>query len=445
MESKLMHGVVRRVWRPCLLLLLALPGLALPGLTLAQALAQAENAASEGAIQADFDAALQAIEADRLRTARKQLTTLLAANPSLSRARLELARVNYLSRDYAAARSDAQQVLDDPNTPPTVRATVLAFLAQIAADERRYAARHQWSPSFYGGVMYDSNINYGLAQDIIDIGGLPFAVSADSREQSGWAAVVNTGMAHTFNPNRPFEAGEHTGNLVWQSEANAYYRAYFDDSDFNLGVLTARTGPAWIVPGRWRAYVALQADQIFLGGESLALFGSLNPGAVWQVGEDWEVALDGIVTGRDYQNAEDRGRDGWYEAGNLSVGRYFRQRSLLVQVGATYANFDADEKPFSYQGPEVFAGFNSAAWTNASIFARVGYRWYHFDGEEPGFATQRDDQEIRAVIGFQQDFREGWLEKWALIGSWGYTDNQSNVPLYEYDRHQVSLGLSRNF
>ena len=138
-----MH-VVWRVLRPCLLLVLALPGLALPRLTLAQA----ENAASEGAIQTEFDAALQSIEADRLRTARQQLTTLLAANPSLSRARLELARVNYLSRDYAAARSDAQQVLDDPNTPPTVRATVLAFLAQIDADERRYAARHQWSPSF---------------------------------------------------------------------------------------------------------------------------------------------------------------------------------------------------------------------------------------------------------------------------------------------------------
>ncbi len=431
-----MHSVIWRLSGTCLALLLAGSGLAL---------AQAEGTPSSAALQSEFDSAMQAVEAERLRTAREQLTRLLAANPSLSRARLELARVNYLSRDYAGARLEAQRVLDDPNTPPTVRATVLSFLAQIDADERRYAARHQWSPSFYAGLMYDSNINYGVAQDIIDIGGLPFIVSPDSQEKSGGAAVINTGIAHTFNPNRPFQAGEYTGSFVWQSEANAYYRAYFDESDFNLGVLTLRTGPAWIVPGRWRAYVALQADEIFLGGDNLALFSSLNPGVVWQVGEVWEVALDGVISRRDYQDSDEGGRDGWYEAGNVTVGRYFSQRSLLVQVGVSYANFDADENFFSYQGPEVFAGINTAAWTNASVFARVGYRWYHFDGEEPGFGTQRDDDELRTVIGFQQDFREGWLEKWSLIGSWSYTDNQSDVAIYEYDRNEVSLGLSRRF
>jgi hypothetical protein len=64
---------------------------------------------------------------------------------------------------------------------------------------------------------------------------------------------------------------------------------------------------------------------------------------------------------------------------------------------------------------------------------------------EPGFTTARDDDELRAVVGFQHDYREGWLDQWSLIGSWTYTDNQSDVVIYEYDRHQVSLGLSRRF
>lgn len=436
MESKHTPGAVTRLSTLILVLCLAASG---------TAYGQVEGTPGPAAVQSEFDAAMQAVEANRLRTARQQLTALLAANPSLSRARLELARVYYLSQDYGAARLEAQRVLDDPNTPPTVQATVLAFLAQIDADEARYAARHQWTPSFYAGLMYDSNINYGLAQDIVDIGGLPFIVSPDSKEKSGGAAVLNTGIAHTFNPNRRFEAGEDTGSFVWQSEANAYYRAYFDESDFNLGVLTLRTGPAWIVPGRWRAYVGLQADEIFLGGDALALFTSLNPGAIWQVGENWEVALDGIITQRDYHDGDESGRDGWYEAGNLAVGRYFSQRSVLVQAGVSYANFDADDEPFSYQGPEVFVGFNAAAWTNGAVFARISYRWYDFSGEEPGFDTPRDDTELRTLLGFQHDFREGWLDRWSLIGSWSYTDNQSNVAIYEYDRNQVSLGLSRRF
>lgn len=428
----------------CLLLLTALTA---TGPADAQANAQATAPATAGTatVQSEFDAAMQAVEQSRLRTARERLTGLLAANPSLSRARLELARVHYLSRDYAAARTEARRVLDDPETPPSVRATVLAFLAQIDADERRFAARHQWSPSFYGGVMYDSNVNVGLARDIIEIGGLPFQVAPDSRETSDGAAVVNAGITHTYNPNRRFEWGEYPGSFVWQSEANAYYRAYFDENDFNLGVLTLRTGPAWIVPGRWRAYVGLQGDQIFFDDENLALFASVNPGIAWQIGNSWEVGLDGIVTERRYDDDADSGREGRYQSAGLTVGRYLRERRLLVQAGVAYPDFDADEDRYSYSGPEVFVGFNSAAWTNGAIFARVGYRWYDFDGIEPGFDIPREDEELRTVVGMQHDYREGWLNNWSLIGSWTYTDNQSDVVIYEYDRHQVSLGLSRRF
>lgn len=434
----------RRTAGACLIAIMALGFVTAP-LDRAEAEEPASASASASSVQQDFDAAMQAIEQERLRTARERLTNLLAANPSLSRARLELAKVHYLSRDYADARREARLVLDDPNTPPAVRATVLAFLAQIDADERRYSPRHLWSPSLYAGVMYDSNVNIGPSRDVIDVGGLPFTVVPASQETSDWAGVINAGIAHTFNPDRRFDWGETQGSFVWQSELNGYYRAYFDETDFNLGVLTARTGPAWIVPGHWRAYVAVQADQIFLGGENLALFTSLNPGIAWQVGDDWEVALDAFITDRNYRGGDEAGRDGNYQSGSLTVGRYFRERSLLVQAGASYFNFDADADVLSYAGPEIFAGFISQAWTNGSIFARVGYRWYDFDGVQPVFNTGRDDDELRATAGFQHDYREGWLAGWSLVGSWTYTDNQSDVPIYEYDRHQVSLGLSRAF
>jgi hypothetical protein len=441
-----MSSASRRATGTCLALLLTWWSVGAAG---APAATGASPGASPGSgtgdVQAEFDAAMEAIEQQRLRTARERLTSLLAANPSLSRARLELAKVHYLSRDYADARREAQQVLDDPDTPPTVRATVLAFLAQIDADERRYMPRHQWSPSFYAGVLYDSNVNIGPSRDVIDIGGTDFSVIPASQQTSDWAGVVNAGIAHTYNPDGRFDWGETKGDFVWQSELNGYYRAYVDETGFNLGVLTARTGPAWIVPGHWRAYVAVQADQIFLGGDNLALFTSLNPGMAWQLGDDWEVGLDAFFTNRDYRSGTDEGQDGNYQSGSLTVGRYFRERSVLLQAGASYYNFDADADRFSYSGPEVFAGIVSQAWRNGAVFARAGYRWYHFDGVVPLFDRQRDDDELRLVAGFQHDYREGWLSGWSLVGSWTWTDNQSNVPIYEYYRHQVSLGLSRSF
>lgn len=405
-------------------------------------------------LQSDFDAAMKAIEEDRLRTARETLGGLLEGNPSLHRARLELARVHYLSRDYAEARRQARIVLDDPDTPPTVRATVLAFLAQIDADEARYAQRHQWTPSVYAGLMYDSNVNVGPTRDVIDIGGVPWTVAPDSREQSDGAFVLNPAIAHTWNPGRRIEPGERVGYFLWQSSLSGYYRAYFDESDYNLGVLTARTGPTWVVPRHWRAGVALQADQIFLDGRSVAgpggdsnsnaLFTSLNPYVTWEFDGVWELSLEGTVTHRGYQDDAEDGRDGWYKGALVSVTRYFNQRKFALQGGAGAFDFEADDDRFSNSGPDLFAGFLWAAWNRGTVYGRVNFRQYDFEAEEPVFGTARDEDEWRYVAGFQHQLAGG-LANWAVQGNWIYTDNQSNLDLFDYDRHQVNLGVVGRF
>ncbi len=396
-------------------------------------------------LQSQFDEAMHAIEEGRLRTARETLQRLLAENPSLHRARLELARVYYLSQNYDRARQEAQLVLDDPNTPPSVRTTLLAFLAQIDADEKRVADRHSWTPSIYAGLMYDSNVNVGPSRDIIDIGGLPFVVTPESQETDDFAWVVNPAISHVYNPGVTFESGEHTGNFIWQSDASAYYRGYFQEHDFNLGVLTLRTGPAWVVPLHWRAWVGLQGDQIWLGGDSLAFFTTLNPGVTWEANASTEITLEGAVTDRHYWDDDESGRDGWVKEGHLSITRYFDNRRLALQAGVGYADFSADIDHFGYRGPEIHGGVILEAWRDGIVYARAGYTHYDFDGTEPGFGVSRDDDEGRYALGFEHVFKSGLLNRWALQGSWVYTDNSSNVPIYDYDRHVVDVGLRRSF
>jgi len=85
------------------------------------------------------------------------------------------------------------------------------------------------------------------------------------------------------------------------------------------------------------------------------------------------------------------------------------------------------------------------AWENGSVIAKVGYRNYDFKGLEPGFPNPRDEDEWRYTLGFQHNFKSGALNNWALIGNWTHTENDSNVPIYDYSRDQISLGLSRKF
>lgn len=405
-------------------------------------LASAATTPADDSTQARFDDALAAIEANRLRTARESLRSLLAENPSLLRARLELAKVYYQTADFAAAREEAERVLADPELPPSVRVTVLAFLAQINADEQRVWTKHQWSPSVYAGLMYDTNVNFGPSRDIVEIGGLPVLLTPETDD---FAAVLAAGVTHTYNPGRRFEWGEHTGAFFWQSQANGYYRAYFDEDDFNFGVLTLRTGPVWVVPRQWRASIGLQGDQIWLGGDSLALYTTLNPTITWMLSDATELTLDGVVTQRHYWDSDEDARDGWYKGLSLIVDHNIRGTRFTVQGGVGYVWFDADDDRFSYEGPDVFGGIAYGAWTNGMIYARVGYRRYDFEGPEPLFGIARDEDEIRTTLGFQHDFVRGTLEGWSLQGNWIYTNNDSNVAIYDYDRNQFNLGLARSF
>jgi len=404
------------------------------------------SAIAEDNIELRFDEALQAIDENRLRTAREILNELLAEYPNLQRARLELARAYYLSYDYAEAERLAREVLDDPNTPPSVQTTVLAFLAQIREDSDLLGDRNIWGPSIYLGTMYDSNVNFGPSRDIIEIGGIPFVVTPDSRERSDWAWVINPAVTWTYNPGKPFNVGEGSGFFAWQSMAGLYYRGYFEEDDFDFGVLTLRTGPTWLVPQRWRAAIGLQGDQIWLGGDDLAWFTSLNPEFAWFVGRDTELIVDAFLTNRDYAREIDRGRDGNYVAGMFAVNHYLRNAAVTLQGGIGYHDFDADADRFTYAGPEVFAGVTWNAWDGGSIFGLIGYRNFDFDGIEGGFGVSRDDDEYRYSLGAQHQFLSGFMQDWVIVANWAYTDNQSpNTPVFDYDRQEFNIGLSRFF
>lgn len=429
-----------------LLLLLLLP------LFVGSAVVLADDSASDNqqAIQDRFDTAMTALNAERAYTARKLLKELLADYPTLHRARLELARANYLIRDFDAAAAEIQTVLADPEVPASVRTTLLAFQAQIRDDKQTFAKRHNWSGQVYAGLMYDSNVNFGIDEIIPVLGN-----SSTNKELSDGAAVLDAGILHTYNPNVTFQSGEKTGFFLWQTQGNGYYRAYFDENDFNLGVLTLRTGPVWVVPEEWRASIGLQGDQIFFGGGNqagasggkLAFFTTLNPQITWQLDDRTDVTLEASATDRDYDDAVNRPRNGREYRAGISGSRLYMDRKLGVQAGVAYSSFKARARRFAHKGPEVYVGAYYEAWERGQVYTRLSYRQYDFKGPEvvvPFVGQIRDEDEWRLIVGFRHEL-QSVLPGWAVRGDVSHTVNDSNVQLYDYDRTQVSLGLQKSF
>ncbi|MAT65143.1 MAG: hypothetical protein CMN57_05825 [Gammaproteobacteria bacterium] len=399
------------------------------------------GAAQETDVEALFQEGMQALEDERLQSAREAFQTILSIEPTLHRARLELAVAYYRMLDYRQAEELARQVLEDPATPPQVRVTITAFLAQVEADRARFNRRHTWRASLAFGAMHDSNVNVGPSSELLadNIRLLPGAT-----ERSNNALFLQPGLSHTYNPGVRLDLGEQVASLLWQSQLSLYHREYHDEDDFNLGVTTFSTGPALVVLQQWRAGLNLTLDHIRLGGDDLALFGTLQPYVTWQF-DGGEFTLDAAWSRRRYEQAIDADREGDYAAFGATLARFFLNRRLSLQAGLHYLDFDADAARWTYDGPEFMLAAAYRAWPRGRLYARAVQRNLDYDGVFPPFGEARDERERRLVLGFVHRFASGWLDDWRMTGEYNRVLNRSNVGLFEYSRSQVSLTFRRDF
>lgn len=395
-------------------------------------------------IQALFERGLAARDADHLATARECFEEILRRNPNLNRVRLELALTEYRDLNYGEARSQARQVLDAQGVPADVRANVEAFLAQIDKEEAEVSARYGWIPSVETDVVYDTNVNVGPGSDIFFFSGTPIELGSGAENRSDAAVVVQPRITYTSRPHRRGSVGERSVYQQWQTDVSLYHRQYFDETDFNLTVLSAGTGPSWTEPGHWRANLRVQGDYLLLGGESLGLFASLLPSVAWEFPGGLGLIVDGVVTDREYTKDIDDPRDALFTSAGVGLGRQFNDHKITVQGGVRYSDLNADSDRFSYDGPELYAGASFAAWNRGTVSTRIGWRGLEFKGPEPvPFGIARDEDEWHYLLGFEHAFAS--LDHWVLRGTWIHTENDSNIPIYEYDRDVFSLGFSSEF
>ena len=368
--------------------------------------------------------------------------TVLSNNPSLHRARLELAVAYFRALDYAQASKQAQKVLDDPKTPENVRLAVLTFLAQIKRDEAALTAKpHTWEPSISLGALYDTNVNVGPSGTTLP-GGLVLAPGSKPKED--WAGVLQAGLTHTYNSPLVLRMGETPARFIWQTSAGLYHKGYFNEGAFDLTALTIATGPGFIAPGKWRSKINLQVDDLYLGGEHLAIYTSVSPTFTWQF-NNGELTWDAMALQKKFERKIDTGRDSEFYTTGLSYGHLFLQGKLAIQGGAHWFREEADLNRFSNDGWEAFIGANATTWQNGSVFARYSYRDVKYEGKEPIFNKSRNEYENRYEIGFAHNFKDGVMKDWKLSGSWLRSENNSNVSIYTYERDVASVNLARSF
>jgi hypothetical protein len=118
-----------------------------------------------------------------------------------------------------------------------------------------------------------------------------------------------------------------------------------------------------------------------------------------------------------------------------------RRHVIAPYIG--YNNFNAEAGKYSYDGPYYGVSYFGLLPTRTELI--LNYRWTqkHYDSEaEPYYDRRRRDRHQQVIAGIKQRI---FIDNLYASFMFDYTDNDSNLELYEYTRSAYTLGLEYRF
>jgi tetratricopeptide (TPR) repeat protein len=402
------------------------------------AIAEEEPLTDEHA-QKIFDMAMDERDDGKVYDAIEKFEYILSRRPSLNRARLELAVSYHRASQYEDALREFQKVLDDPETPEKVRLAILAYLGQLTSDELKPKTENNFSYYTKAGLMYNTNINFAplRGSTIYDI--------PDGEDTASPGLDTFLSASHQYRDNTPFNTDGAATLFEWQSQVSWTGNNYTRNSDYSLNILSASTGPAFISAGRWRGAISLQVDQTFFGNSVLGTFTSVNPLLTFDLGNYRGITLEASYMNNDFSRTEDQGRDGHSVLAGAAYSTLLGGVDNGIETGFRVTDLTADDAQYGYKSTEIYFGGFVGYGDHSNFYLNINLEQYDFDAADTVSGIVRDELEGRYLLGYNWDISEGSLAGWTLNTYFSFTNNNSNVDVYSYERKIVAINLARYF
>ncbi len=404
-----------------------------------------------------LDLGIAYLSAGRLDDARAALERAVERGHERHVAEFFLGLVKYRLGEYAAASELFRQAQADPEVrlPATYYAALLAErqgrpenarpLLEVVAREAagveigeaaaQYLAgtdsgltpsgEHRWRAAARLSFEYDSNVTLGPSSVTV------FA-PRDVTEKADGRAVIVAGLRYRFVDAASF-------NLVGGYEVSQ--SLHFDLRRFDLQghrLSVALASPA----NRWSWGVGTEYNFFALDYRTFFHEALVTPWAALPWSENVATQAFVSVRGRDFLRAPyDPGRDAWLYAPGLRQYFSLGGANRLLGIGYRYEIEDTvssgpQGRAFAYKGHLLDADLR---WSLAdAVYAEAAYvyRRHDYDNRESGFGVRRQDDAHEFALGFSYQLTDHWAWTIGYIGQ----RHESNVALFEYDRHVVSTG-----
>lgn len=384
-------------------------------LSLAESFAKTEKGK---ALAAAFTQALILERQGRLPEAAESLRAILSKNPDARNVRRELAAVLLNQGESGAALHHFELLANSANSD-----NERAFYQRFARKARKL---RPWTLDGYISIAPSTNISEAPDADLVYVGGIPI-LPAEKKSGIGYGYALSGSYRFDLDDTSAITVGLGT-NGTWYKDKSfntAYYDSYIDyRRDY----------------GDWTFTGGIVGEYVMKGDDPYR----------WSLGPAFSVRHNmgrlGVTTLRlMWRRLEYRASDA-LDGSETSVGLshlYGISASSSVRFGGNFSYVDAANPTNSYvrfaANAQYFREWSFGAISDISIYAddRQYQDVTYLAGE------RRSDQRIQAAIGLT--LRNLAVRGFAPRLEYAYTQNFSNIDVYDFSKNTFSTYLTKKF
>ncbi len=385
----------------------------------------------------DFDYLLgvAALEAGEPGKATLAFERVLAMAPNHAGARLDMARAYYVLADYPRARAEFE-ALGKLNPPPAARMVIDRYLSAI--DARQTSGHLRAKGYIEAGLGHDSNPSYAPEQNTVPIG--PFISATLDQDSARKSANYGT-LGFGGNLEKPL------GNQ-WAAYAavDGRIRNYSQRIQYDFGNVDLRGGLQH-TDGPHQVRFGLGGNYYHQDVVGRRYVWSVNTDYRYALAKDAELSAYGQLSKVRYQERALQAQDtnqwllgaGWLQLINNDPRSAVFANTFLIGENAMGERPDGDKYGVGARG-----GVSLPVSPDIDCFVILAAQYGRYENTTSVLRTsayRRRDIQYDGTLGLNWRIDSNW----SLRPSISYTRNNSNVPIYAWDRTDASLMLRRDF